>query len=242
MRALVISDIHANAVALEKLPDADVVLCAGDVVTYGAQPEETIAWLRSRNAYCVRGEEDDAVAHGVDHPIPAELQAAARETRQWSRSTLSAAAMRWLADLPPELEVTIDGRRIALTHAYPGDLGRYLEPNDEELTRTARAFPHATFIITGHSHRRGCWHVDGTTILNPGSIGQPTRAGIGSFLLIDGGVPRFGELHFDPHRCVHALAAVPLSETAHGQCPQALLRGTSRPRTRPVSKAFSTTP
>jgi predicted phosphodiesterase len=232
VRALIVADLHANAEALRMLPDADVVLCAGDVAVYGPHPEETIAWLRSRGAYCIRGDEDDAVAAGADHVVPEGLEAAATEMREWTRERLKSSDLAWLAALPPELELTIDGCRVALVHAYPGDLERYLGPNEEELSRTARAFPRAQVVVTAHTHRRGRWHADGREIVNPGSVGQPAQAGIGSFLLLESGRLRFGEVHFDPVTCTRALATLPLSPLAYAECELALLRGTSRPTRR----------
>ncbi|MGH7706707.1 MAG: metallophosphoesterase [Vulcanimicrobiaceae bacterium] len=46
MRVLIVADIHANLAALEALPLADAIICAGDVVGFGPDPSETIDWLR----------------------------------------------------------------------------------------------------------------------------------------------------------------------------------------------------
>ena len=63
MKALVISDVHSNLLALEavwkKEGDSKAVYCAGDIADWGLYPRETIAWLREHDARCVRGNHDD---------------------------------------------------------------------------------------------------------------------------------------------------------------------------------------
>ena len=48
MKLLIVSDIHANWVALQAIlaaePDCENVLCLGDLVDYGPQPVECLAW------------------------------------------------------------------------------------------------------------------------------------------------------------------------------------------------------
>jgi predicted phosphodiesterase len=121
-------------------PPADQVICAGDLVAYGRDPGDVIDRLIQREARCVRGDEDDAVANAAPHVAPPELEGAAIETRHWTRSALHSLQLRWLSRLPPELEFEVEGRRVAVTHAYPGDDERYLRPTEEELKRTALLF------------------------------------------------------------------------------------------------------
>ncbi len=70
MRVLVLSDIHANLVALETVLNAaqgkfDAIWCLGDVVGYGPRPNECIEIIRERAALCVMGNHDWAV---LDRP------------------------------------------------------------------------------------------------------------------------------------------------------------------------------
>ena len=67
MRYLIISDIHANLEALEAVvADArdayDEVICCGDVVGYGADPDAAADWVREHARLTVRGNHDKAVA------------------------------------------------------------------------------------------------------------------------------------------------------------------------------------
>jgi hypothetical protein len=66
MKALILSDVHSNIVALEAIwareGDADAIYCAGDLVDYGVYPRETLAWMRAHNVVCVQGNHDRQVA------------------------------------------------------------------------------------------------------------------------------------------------------------------------------------
>ena len=60
---LILSDIHANWEALQAVTDAatgqyDAVLCCGDVVGYGADPNLTATWVREHALITVRGNHD----------------------------------------------------------------------------------------------------------------------------------------------------------------------------------------
>lgn len=232
MRTLIVADIHANVQALNALPDADVVLFAGDVVTFGVEPDECVRWLTSRSAYCIRGEEDDAVAHGTPHALPEYLADAGVESRVWTRDVMTPNLLTWLADLPPELEVEIDGQRLAMVHAYPGDYNRYLMPTEEELHRLTRAFPRADIVITGHTHRQGVWHHGGKVIVNPGSVGQNAQPGLAAYALYEHGRITFGAAKYGVGAAVRQLRWSTLRADVQDACIRELVHGSVRPRSR----------
>lgn len=228
MRVLLIADVHANLAALRVLPKADAIVCAGDVIGFGPEPGAVIDELMRLGARCVRGEEDDAVARSVAHPVPPALTHAAAELRERTRASLTAAQLRWLRRLPPELELTFDGVRVGVMHAYPGDYTRYIAPSEEELMRITRAFPHCNIIALGHTHRRGTWK-GRALVVNPGSVGMPQRAGYASYAILEDGRVRFGSSRFDPSETLRALAKMEISAEAYRECEQELTRGSTRP-------------
>ena len=66
MRYLILSDIHANITALDAALESaagrwDRVICLGDVVGYGPDPNEAIDRVRSLEAITIRGNHDKAV-------------------------------------------------------------------------------------------------------------------------------------------------------------------------------------
>ena len=91
MRYLILSDIHSNLEALEAVTrDAegryDEVLCLGDVIGYGADPNAVVEWTRANVKAIVRGNHDKAAVE------PAEIEwfnPVARQGALWTRETLT---------------------------------------------------------------------------------------------------------------------------------------------------------
>lgn len=229
VRVLLIADVHANLAALRALPKADAIVCAGDIVGFGPHAGGVIDELIRLGAHCVRGEEDDAVARAAaKHLAPPALVHAAAELRERTRAALTPAQMRWLRGLPPELELTFDGLRVGVLHAYPGDYTRYVAPSDEELMRIARAFPRCNIIVLGHTHRRGTWK-NRALVVNPGSVGMPQRAGYASYAIMEAGKIRFGSSRFDPSETLHELSKMEIGADAYREYEGELTRGSTRP-------------
>ncbi|HEX8919359.1 MAG TPA: metallophosphoesterase family protein [Chloroflexota bacterium] len=117
MRFAVISDIHGNLAALEAvLGDIDAledpverIVCAGDVVGLGHEPNAVVELLQSREITAVRGNYDDAVAFdrlssGVDFANIEEEQADYRAV-EWTRRQLSTANMEYLRQMPKDIRL-----------------------------------------------------------------------------------------------------------------------------------------
>ena len=101
MRVAVLSDIHANLVALDAvlatLGSVDAVWHLGDVVGYGPDPDGVVARLTEIGAVGVRGNHDAAAAGGdeIDWFNPD-----ARAAMEWTRTRISPTTRDWLAALP----------------------------------------------------------------------------------------------------------------------------------------------
>jgi predicted phosphodiesterase len=123
MRILVLSDIHANLVALETvLSDAagkfDVIWCLGDVVGYGPKPNECIEIIRERADVCVMGNHDWAA---LDRPgiNVDDFNPQARHAVLWTQSQLTPTARDYLNGLPDQPMTPVAGQSLMLTHASP---------------------------------------------------------------------------------------------------------------------------
>ncbi|HTX02543.1 MAG TPA: metallophosphoesterase family protein [Candidatus Acidoferrales bacterium] len=228
MRVLLIADIHANSAALRALPEADAVVCAGDIVGFGPDSAGVIEELQRRGAHCVRGDEDDAIANGTPQPAPPSLPVATSESRARIRASLSDAHLRWLKNLPPEVELRFDGVAVAATHAYPGDYSRYIKPTDDEIERISRAFPKCNLIVIGHTHRPGTWQKY-NRIVNPGSVGLSHRAGYASYAMLEDGKVTFSDVRYDPIETIAASVRFGLSNEAHQEYVTELVNGSNRP-------------
>lgn len=103
MRYLILSDIHGNREALDAVLEEaskdgyDSVLCLGDIVGYGADPNSVADWVRTNAAAVVRGNHDKA-AVGLDNLE--WFNPAARASALWTRSTLTDENREWLLQLP----------------------------------------------------------------------------------------------------------------------------------------------
>jgi len=201
MRALVLSDVHANAVALDAVlgaaPATDEVWVLGDIVGYGPKPDAVVDRLRGLRAVCVRGNHDAAAVGGDEIE---SFNVDARQAMEWTRTAISDTTRAWLAALPERL-VRGDW---TLVHGSPRDpIWEYI--TSTPVARAAFADLETRHGLHGHTHLPvGYLDDDGTLatmspgagsvlelgdrrgLLNPGSVGQP-RDGIpaASWLVLD---------------------------------------------------------
>jgi putative phosphoesterase len=204
MRIAIISDVHANLAALESIQEPyDVLLCLGDLVDYGPQPRETIQWVRERALRVIRGNHDHALANGVDCRCAAAMREASVTTRQWHSQLLLTDDKKYLSDLPIIERLEIGGARFHLAHAAPtGDLYDYHivpDASDGALTERIEGID-ADFILLGHTHLPLLRTIGPTTIVNPGSIGQPRHGDArASYAIWEDGEVKF-------YRCAYAVS------------------------------------
>jgi diadenosine tetraphosphatase ApaH/serine/threonine PP2A family protein phosphatase len=191
----VISDVHSNLPALQAVLEAieaaapEEIWCLGDLVGYGAQPDECVALVRERCAVSLIGNHDLAVTGGIDASSFSET---ARAAVDWTKANIAPETLEFLGSLSPEG----DHIGFGLFHASPRDpIWEYVLSIDQaEAGLDAQA---ERICLIGHSHvslfftrppstgRRtyatGAQSTDGDLLdlaegewlLNPGSVGQP---------------------------------------------------------------------
>ena len=193
MRVGLVSDIHANLVALEAvlaaLGKVDALWVTGDTVGYGPDPSDTLALLRERSALLVQGNHDRAVATGEGLEFFHDRAADAALLHQ-----------RWLSsedrDALAALPTVIKADRFTLCHGSLRDpLWEYVTTARvaaaslklAETDHCCNGHTHipALFRLAGDSVKAGdtvkAMHVtEGTpyrleqrTLINAGSVGQP---------------------------------------------------------------------
>ncbi len=199
MRILLLSDIHANYEALEAClsaaPEHDLVMNLGDIVGYGASPNEVVELCQSLGEWFVRGNHDKAVASlaGIENFNPLAAQAA-----QWTRNRLTPENLAWLNALPQGPLQLEELPRAQFAHGSPLDEDEYIVTvHEAEMPIKTAVYP-LTFI--GHTHIQGTFayakemvtfewprykilgmsenvdfHIKTNTryFINPGSVGQP---------------------------------------------------------------------
>lgn len=199
MRALVISDIHGNFEALEAVLDAaegafDAVWNLGDMVGYGASPNEVVDLIRPLAELHVRGNHD-RVCCGLTSALG--FNPVARTAANWTRNELTPENLAWLRTVP-QGPLHPHQPEITCAHGSPLHEDHYiLNMRDAwaplQQMPTAITFFGHTHIQGGFSQKEHDWHelrprynarndpeswampiAPGTRhLINPGSIGQP---------------------------------------------------------------------
>lgn len=199
MRYLILSDIHANLVALETVLEAadlstiDQVWCLGDIVGYGPNPNECVRRVQELAGVCLVGNHDWAALGKLDI---SDFNPEARHAIQWTQEQLTDESRAFLDGL--------EGRKddahpdFTLVHASPR------HPIWEYLlypSTAAENFPFfdSRFCLVGHTHKPVIFRQEVgqedlppqalqpainiplpiahagqvRLIINPGSVGQP---------------------------------------------------------------------
>lgn len=156
MRILLLSDIHANLEALEAClsaaPAYDMVMNLGDVVGYGANPNEAIERSRELGQFFVRGNHDKAVCGLMDMT---DFNPIATLAVVWTREQLTAENLEWLRTLPqgPVRMDRVEG--VQFVHGSPLDEDEYLVTPQDAIVPMFGAEVDLTFF--GHTHLQGCF-------------------------------------------------------------------------------------
>jgi predicted phosphodiesterase len=204
VRYLILSDIHANLDALDAvLADAsgawDQMLVLGDLVGYGAEPNEVMDRIHGlKPAAVIRGNHDKA-ACGIDDG--SQFNHVARLAAMWTGDRLTDANRDYLRNLPMG-PVQIDAL-LEICHGAPFDEDQYIF--DATDARQALQTAKRPLCLFGHTHLPVMFRVlgdafegappdpdietllaiepNGQYLVNVGSVGQPRdgdpRAGYG---------------------------------------------------------------
>jgi diadenosine tetraphosphatase ApaH/serine/threonine PP2A family protein phosphatase len=162
VRLAVFTDIHANRPAFSACLDfarshgADKIICLGDYVGYGADPEwtvETVMGLVEQGAMAVRGNHDQAVGTATE-TMNAEAQAAI----EWTRGRLSAPQRRFLDELP--LTLTDEDRLYVHSEASQPAKWRYVQSTSD--AGRSMLSTDAAITFCGHIHRPALYSMSAT--------------------------------------------------------------------------------
>lgn len=224
MKIGLVADIHGNYHALAAVLAAlarqqvDIVLCAGDLVCYGAQPVEVIDTLRGAMIPAVAGNYDEAAgwnlptaARKPSSPANEVLKQAALE---WTRDQLDATARAYLRSLPRSAYFVLDTVRVALVHGGLDYTDEWITPDEPHALSRLAARLDADVVVLGHTHQAFVVETqsrDGAPVLavNPGAVGRALdgdpRA---AYALLDSSTRRVDlhRLEYDLAGAVEAIA------------------------------------
>lgn len=203
-RLAIFSDLHANLPATQVVIDHiaaggyDGVYCLGDIGGYAAEPNETQEAVMRLGCQVVMGNYDESVGNnrddcGCQYVKPFDIEMSDISFR-WTRDHTSDKNKEWLRQLPREIRLEVEGRRVLLCHGSPRSTIEYLFENRSDgflrqFTAGGRDDAHADVIVFGHTHVPYHRTVDGAHFVNSGSVGRPKdgdpRAGY-CLLTVDG--------------------------------------------------------
>lgn len=196
MKYALLSDIHANAAALQSTLDRCRALCVdkiinlGDVVGYGSRPNECCEMLRAHEVISIVGNHDLA-ACGVFEPV--YFQPEARRRMLWTRAVLSAGSRHYLESLP---ETLVIDNAFVIVHGSLKSYSQYLLTDkaiQQSFALLKKSHPELQVCFFGHTHKAAAHELNGEGLhnleavemklnaeslylLNPGSIGYPRYA------------------------------------------------------------------
>lgn len=246
MRVALIADIHGNLEALEAVladiertaPDATLV-CAGDIVGYGPDPEACIARLRELDVRCVMGNHEEMLLGKRDF---SRCVYAGVKSAMWARKRLSAEAKAYLESLPGSREA-VPG--IVVCHGDLESADTYVSDPERAaaaLEQLHRLWPEAEILVCAHTHHAAAYTASSgfelvnvpdawrcppgeVCIVNPGAVGQSrdTRA-VARYAILDREQHSlaFHELEYDHKTTIRKLRRAGLVPQVVLQRPQGI--------------------
>ncbi len=226
IRIAIFSDLHGNSAATEAVLAAidaerpDAVYCLGDLVGYGARPNETITLVRERGIPTIMGNYDDGVGFDRDDCGCAfkdpEEEARGQESLFWTRAETIPEIKAYLRTLVPEIRFEAEGVRFRLVHGSPRRMNEYLfeDRDPRSLVRIAQGAD-ADVLVFGHTHKPWVREIEGVFFVNDGSVGKPKdgdpRAAWALFTL-EAGKPVEVEIRRAPYDVAAMAAAIRAAE------------------------------
>ena len=181
MKLAIISDIHGNSFALDRVLNAiddesiSNIICLGDLALLGFDPNGSINRVAERGIPTVRGNADDMLLNGP--PLLPETDAArsiGNAWRRWNSEQTGTAEREFLAGLPASIDVEIEGVTLCAYHGSPRSYDEGIRPEtpDETLDEFC-AGTDADLLAGGHTHGMMLKRWRGRTVVNPGTVGLP---------------------------------------------------------------------
>lgn len=183
-RVAIFSDMHGNLAATQAVLEAidqaapDAVYCLGDLVGYGAFPNDVAELIRARQIPTIIGNYDDGVGFDRDDCgcayKDAGEEARGQQSLYWTREKTTDDIKAYLRTLAPEIRFEAEGQRVRLVHGSPRRMNEYLfaDRDPRSLERIAQQAD-CDVLVFGHTHQPWVRIIDGVLFVNDGSVGKP---------------------------------------------------------------------
>ena len=158
------------------------VICTGDIVAYGAEPEETSQLVRSWGILAVAGNCEEQLAGDEDDCGCGFEQGSVCDllSRGWypyAKANTSDETKAWMAQLPSTLTFHYAGRKFHVLHGGQRQTNRFIFESDDQILREEAAAIDADVILAGHAGVPFVKRIGQKTWLNAGVIGMPANDG-----------------------------------------------------------------
>lgn len=195
MRIAVISDIHSNVYALDKVlidiesRTVDLVACAGDLVGYGTRPNEVIESIKKNKILTIMGNYDDAIGNhrlvcGCDYPDPKDAEKAS-SSMSFTLKETSEENKAYLRNLPKEAVLKFNNKTIRFVHGSTRLINEYLKEDSNEAKEVMSEIEE-DILVCGHTHIPYFKSYKDKLLVNAGSIGKPkTNNPEANYVIID---------------------------------------------------------
>jgi len=175
-----VTALRARAAALGI--DAARTICTGDVVAYCAEPEETVASIRTWGCHVVAGncEEQlavDAQDCGCGFADNSGCHQLAKSWYGFARKRISLDSRQWMATLPKFMTFSMAGWAFRVIHGGVARTNRFVFASQRALIAEELRCSKADIVIAGHAGLPFIEKVGKQVWFNPGAIGMPANDG-----------------------------------------------------------------
>lgn len=173
-----ISDVHANVIALEAVLDAldergaEVIVCLGDLVGYGPLPNETVELIQKRKVLTTLGAADERVAFSFAGPA-VRRKGVADEILEWTKSVLEPQNLAFLQSLSVQQRIQTPTGWLRFFHGSPTSTSERVSLNQDPLSLGRLLERHrCNILVAGATHVPFFRKISNNSmVLNPGSVG-----------------------------------------------------------------------
>jgi putative phosphoesterase len=180
MRIAILSDIHANSYAFQavlgdvRYHETELKLNAGDSIGYYLDPAIVVKMLQEQNFFSVLGNHEVMLRDFLeDDTLAKDIEARYGIGLGLCKVLLNSNELNYLVSLPDFLKIETPEGNIYVYHGTPIGNKHYFYPDSTADSIKSVIPSDCKWLILGNTHWPMIRHIGGTTIINPGSVGQP---------------------------------------------------------------------
>ena len=187
MKIGIVSDIHGNIDALEKVlieldkKQIEKIICLGDIISGAGRSEETVQKFIQIKDKCifVRGNKEKYLIEGMPdivHDEKIKTSQKEHDRNKWIKEQLSESSIEFINSLPKEKIIEIENKKIYMCHYPMNEDGSFKTHNRRAtLSDNIEMFSNidADIYLYGHTHKSIHNFNENKHFINPGSLGFP---------------------------------------------------------------------